>query len=116
MSIDTTNNFWEAWKIEPPAPKPIFFRLYYDDSGIPLMYSMEEFPGNYIDIDAATFAASSQNVRVINGKIVSLSLDKITQKLAPSADGTSCHPNNVSVIVDNNAPHIKWSLRTYETD
>ena len=51
----TPEEFWSILH-DIPEPKPIFWRLYYNDAGEPVCYSMEDQPGNYIDIDPETFA------------------------------------------------------------
>ena len=98
-----------------PLPKPVYWRLYYDADGLPTNYSMEELPGNYIEIDAETFSRGALDVRVINGKIKKVT--KIwSQKIVPGTSGTPCHPNNVAVVVSTEQPHTKWSKRIYETN
>lgn len=121
MSQATTDNFWAAFAAwEPEPPKPVFYRLYYTDSGNLLFYSMEDLPGNYIEIDQETFARGSLHVRVQDGKIIALPRRQIT-KLVPVAadvDGVACDPQNVAVVVDATQPlvsYTKWSLKTYET-
>ena len=99
-----------------PDPKPIFYRLYYNDDGMPICYSMEDLPGNYIELDADTYVRSPGNVRVVNGKLKEFQLAGIVTKLKPTgATGTPCHPADVSIVVDQAQPHIKWSLETDET-
>jgi hypothetical protein len=113
---ETTENFWKAWAEPVPEPAPIFFRLYYNELGEPVSYSMEHLPGNYIEIDAETYARSSSRVRVIDGKLVHIVPKKPTSKLKPSRTGTPCLPENVSIVVLDQQPHIKWSLQTNESD
>jgi hypothetical protein len=108
---ETTDNFWEAFKNwEVPETKPALFRLYYNDQGRPLFYSMEEFPGNYIDVDRETYVLGSMNVKVVDNKLIKLQTHYYT-KLVPSDTGTACDPRDVCVVVDS-TPNTKWSLKT----
>ena len=110
MKSETEENFWKAWAEPIPEPAPIFFRLYYDEIGRPLSYSMEDLPGNYIDIDAETFALAPYNVRVVDGKLRYITV-RTSNKLVPSPTGTQCHPQSVAVVVKQNGTH--WSKQTY---
>jgi len=108
----------EFWSIlhDMPKSKPIFYRLYYNDDGTPICYTMEDLPGKYIEIDQATYAKSLPNVRVINEKIVEI-VPKITiKKLKPSEQGTCCDPHDVCIVVNQTKPHTKWSVKTNEID
>jgi hypothetical protein len=111
---ETTENFWKAWAEPMPVPAPIFFRLYYNERGEPVSYSMEDLPGNYIEINAETYTRSSFSVRVIDGKLVSVVHKKPVSKLKPGSAGTPCSPDNVAVVVDSAQSHIKWSLKANE--
>jgi hypothetical protein len=114
MSNETTDNFWAGFFQEPEIkPLKIFYRLYYDDHGNPLFYSMEDLPGNYIDIDAETYAESPSRVRVINGQLIKNVLPA-SAKLIPSTQGTPCDPRDVCVVISESQTHVKWSLNTYE--
>ncbi len=97
-----------------PEPRPVFYRLYHDDQGMPRFYSMEDVPGTYIEIDQATFARGDSNIRVRGGKIVQLTW-RITARLEPTDDtGVACHPQDVSIVVPTTQPHQCWSKQTYE--
>jgi len=111
----TPDEFW-AILHAMPEPMPVFFRLYYNEDGAPIHYTMEDLPGTYIDIDAKTYATASLNVRVQDGKLIQLANKIITKKLVPSATGTPCHPDNVAIVVSESQPHQRWKLKTYETD
>lgn len=113
---NTTENFWKAWSEPVPEPAPVFSRLYYDEQGNPLCYSMEDLPGNYIDIDAETYARSSSRVRVIDGKLIHVVPKKPTSKLVPSKTGTPCAPQDISVVVSEDQSHTKWSLKSNESN
>jgi hypothetical protein len=93
-----------------PEPQPVFYRLYYNDAGEPVCYSMEDQPGNYIDIDAETFGLAPLNVRVVNCMLKYITVHT-SNKLVPSTTGTLCHPQSVAVVVTQNG--IPWSKQTY---
>lgn len=116
MTQATTDNFWTAlanWN--PPPPAPVFYRLYHNERGQPLFYTMEDLPGNYIEVDRETYLISPTNARVIDGRLV---LNEIRQfnKLRPGQDGTCCAPTNVAIVVEPEESHIKWSLDNHEQD
>ena len=98
-----------------PEPPPLFYRLYHDDQGRPLFYSMEDVPGTYIEIDQATFSRSPSNVRVRDDRLVEITW-ATTTKLVPGNSGSPCHPDNVAIIVAEDQPHICWSKQTYESN
>lgn len=100
----------------PEAPA-ITYRLYYNDLGDPICYSMEQLPGKYIEVEREIFVTTPFNVKVVEGQLKILPPKVQVNKLVPSADtGTACHINNVCVIVDLDQPHTKWTKNTYETN
>ena len=107
-------DFWQQVNelIETPENK-IFYRLYYDDNGSPLFYSMEDLPGNYIEIDRETFARSNPFVRVVNNKLVD-NKQIVLSKLVPGTEGIPCHKSTV-VLVDPQST-IRWKTQTYESN
>lgn len=108
----TEQEFWSILAAMP-EPQPVFFRLYHDERGNPLFYSMEDVPGTYIEIDAETFALSSMKVRVRDGQLVEVTRVS-SEKLQPMETGTPCHPTDITVVVSKNNPHTKWSKQIYE--
>lgn len=102
---------WEA----PPIIKPEF-RLYYDDKGNVLFYTCEKPEGNFIVIDALTFAEGRPDVRVVDGKISNAKPGSIVSKLIPHEDGTLCAEEDISIVVNNTykGKKKKWKLTTYE--
>ena len=104
---------WEQPKLEPPE-----FRLYYDDNGKVISYSGDKSgTGNYIIIDAMTFAAARPDIRIVDGKISTVSPNSVVHKLMPNdSDGIDCHPEDISLIVDSTYidKTQKWKLKTYE--
>jgi len=110
----TPDEFWSILHATPKPPQP-FYRLYYDDQGRPLFYSMEDRPGTYIEIDQETFARGGTNVCVRGGKLVEV-VWQTTIKLVPGNSGSPCHPDNVAVIVAEDQPHTRWSKKTYESN
>ena len=100
----------------PVENKPIFFRLYYNDDGSPICYSMEDLPHNYIELTAEQYHWSPPNVRVVNGQMVVVKPANIVKKLVPDSEGTPCDPKDVCIIVAEHQPHTKWSIKTNETN
>ena len=105
----TPEEFWDILHAMP-EPQPVFWRLYYNDAGQPVCYSMEDLPGNYIDIDAKTFALAPANVRVVDNKLKYITT-RTSDKLVPGTAGTQCHSQNVAIVVEQHGTH--WSKQTY---
>ena len=101
---------WEA----PPIIKPEF-RLYYDERGNVLFYTCEKPAGNYVVIDANTYAQGRPDVKVIDGKVAGAIAGSIVSKLIQADDGTLCASEDLSIVVDSSYSNItKWKLTTYE--
>lgn len=103
---------WEAPVVVPPE-----LRLYYDDTGHVVCYTCEKLDGNYIVIDALTFAQGRPDIRVVDGRISTVSSNLVVSKLIPSDDGISCSVDDISIVItepDYQGTVQKWKLHTYE--
>ena len=109
MSKMTEQEFWAILQAIPEA-KPIFYRLYHNNNGTPIIYSMEELPDNYIEVDQQTYVLAPFNVRVVDGKLVYIKPVVTVKKLQPGAQGITCDPSDVCIVVDANQPHTKWTI------
>ena len=107
----TDEEFWQALR-DMPEPKPVDYRIYYNEQGELLFYSMEDRPGTYISIDAETFARSATNVVVQDGKLFEI-VSTTTVKLKPGNTGTPCHPDDVTIVVPDTHEHQRWSKQTH---
>ena len=107
----TEENFW-ATLASMPAPVIVYYRLYYDDSGMPLFYSHEDLPGKYIDLEPEQFALRDLRVRVVNGAMVFY--QPPIPKLIPGDKGIACDPSDVSIVVSAQDKHQKWRFGTNE--
>ena len=106
----TWDEILEIHRNLPPPPPPPTFRLYYDQHGRPIVYNMEDLPGNYIEVDRETYVLSPTNAKVIDGKLVIL-LPTVSEKLRPSETGTPCHPCDVSIVDSDSTTY--WSKHHY---
>jgi len=103
---------WESPKLKDPE-----FRLYYDDKGYVVSYSCEELEGDYVIIDAQTFAEARPDVRVVNGKVVKVNAGAVVSKLLPcKKEGVVCAAEDISILVSSKSKikKQKWKLETYE--
>jgi hypothetical protein len=106
---------WEQPKLEPPE-----FRLYYDDKGAVICYTGDKsMTGNYIVIDAQTFAAARPDIKIIDGKISTVSPKSVVYKLMPNSDeGVECIADDISIVTDSSydGKTTKWKLKIYELE
>ena len=113
---DNSSDFVIIW--EPPKLEAPEFRLYYDDTGAVICYTGDKsIEGNYIVIDAHTFAAARPDVRVIDGRISNVAPNAVVYKLMPDKiEGKDCHLEDISVLVDESyiGKKQKWKLNIYE--
>jgi hypothetical protein len=97
-----------------PDPKALSYRLYHDDRGRLLFYSMEDLPGTWVEIDQELFSRSPSRVRVIDGRVHELEWRQ-SVKLRPSQNGTPCHAQDVTIVYDY--PNAQcWAVTAYEQD
>jgi hypothetical protein len=108
-AIMTEQEFWAALSTPPATALPTY-RLYYGEQGEPLFYSMEVLPGKYIEVDHATYSNPPTHCRVVDG-VLQVSKTNSVTKIVPADIGTPCHPNNVSIVVDENELHTRWILK-----
>ena len=111
----TMEEFWSILHA-PVETKPVFYRLYYDNDGFLICYSMEELPHNYIEIDVTTYNQRLSNVRVIDKKIVIINPVSYIKKLTPDTVGTPRNPTDICIVVKETTPHTKWNIKTNETN
>jgi len=106
------NNFLEALssrKEEKVELKKLERRLYHDEDGKPLFYTVDDLEGDYIVIPTEDLASARYDVLVKNGKLT-LPEKHNYQKLTPQDTGTECYVNDVSIIGRGQY----WSLKEYK--
>lgn len=108
----TEEEFWAA--LAPVEIIKATYRLYYDDAGCPLFWTMQAEPGNYVEVDQETFQRQPKHIRVRDGKVMEMIVADV-KKLVPNNVGTSCDPRDICVVVDSKQPHVKWSIKENET-
>lgn len=93
------------------------YRLYYDDHGRVITYTMEKMEGNYVVVDNQTFAEARPDVRVIDGRISTVNPNFIVCKLMPDEkEGTLAAFEDISILLDEstNVKSQLWKINTYE--
>jgi hypothetical protein len=116
VTNQTTENFLQVMSTFVwPDPAPPTYRLYYNNNGMPECYTMEDLPGKYILVDRETYVLALWNVQVVEGRLHIIQPSVQVKKLCPGADtGTSCHAQDVCVVVSQDQPHTKWSTTINE--
>lgn len=112
VSRETTDNFWHVMStFQWPESQPVTYRLYHDDDGNPLFYSMQDLPGTYIEVDQPTYVKAAYNLRVVDGAMIWIRPKITTTQLQRSTDtGINCDHRDVCVVIDNNKNGQKWTL------
>ena len=96
---------WEAPVIEKPE-----FRLYYDDRGSVVCYTCEKLEGDYVVIDALTFAEARPDVKVLDGRVIRAGTGAVISRLVPDKTGILCEVEDVSIITKTDGQY--WNLKT----
>jgi hypothetical protein len=90
------------------------FRLYYNVNGEVLFYSCEQPEGNYIVVDASTYAECRHDLKIFNGSIVRNILGSV-YKLVHGDTGLACASEDISFVVDSTYTNmIKWGIESYD--
>ncbi len=105
--MDEVVVIWESHKVDKPE-----FRLYYDDKGSVTGYTCEKLDGNYIVIDAITFAEARPDIKVVDRKIIKNHFGSVVSKLCKDTEGVLCEADDISVIAEADGQY--WKLKTYE--
>jgi hypothetical protein len=102
---------------EEVPDNPIEYRLYYDERGRVVTYTMESFDGPYVVIDKQTFVEARPDVRVINGRISTVNPNYIVCKLMPNEnEGQLVAEEDLSIVLTGKekVKSKKWKLAVYE--
>ena len=76
------------------------YRLYYNDDGTPLFYSMEELEGKFIFVELPVFESSRYDIKIVDGKIRSLN-DTVSKYHPASVKTTTtvmCDRDDISIL------------------
>lgn len=90
--------------------------MYYDEKGKVVCYTCEKLEGNFIVVDASTFAQARPDVRVVDGKITTVTANAVVSKLMPCDSGKECVKQDISIVVDKEfkGEVQNWKMITYE--
>ena len=114
------NTLIEAFQNRKIQPKQkIEFRLYYDKkTGKPIEYSMQELEGDYIVIDANTYARPKIDIIIKDGKIIKHCTSNVRKLVISPEDtsGTQCHKDDICLVTSTaqSVQSVYWKVRVYE--
>ena len=91
-------------------------RLYYDDKGNVICYTNENLEGNYLVIDAQTFAEARTDIKVLEGRIVRSIEGTVVTRLVPSMFGVKCVAEDICIVApdDYMGATVWWQTEKYE--
>lgn len=92
------------------------FRLYYDDNGQVLCYTCDKLDsGNYLIINAQTYAECRFDLKIIDGKIIDVNKSTCI-KLVPSIDGIKCVNEDNAIIANDDylGKTTYWNVKINE--
>lgn len=104
----------DNWTFTPIVTEPIEFRLYYDSTSSVLHYTCEKLEGNFILVDAITFAEARPDIKVIDGRVVRTDRVILVTRLTTGASGIKCSHDDITIIVDQHEAGIYWNIQNYE--
>ena len=98
---DNTTIFLDFWQdYQWPNTVPPTYKLYHNDDGEPITYSVEDLSGNYIDITAGEFLSADMNVVVKDKKIHKIVFTRLS-KLKPNNDSRFLCHTTLLLFVNN---------------
>jgi hypothetical protein len=103
-------------ELTPIAVPKVEFRLYYREDGSIICYTCDNLEGNYITIDAQTFAECRPDVKVIDGKIEIIKPMIVIHKMTESEYGIKCAVEDINIVVrdDYTGNTKKWEMKRDE--
>jgi hypothetical protein len=108
------DEFLKAWSnIQWTVAPTVEYRIYYDPvTGVILDYTNEIREGTYLTVDRETFAKHRFDLKVKKGMLIKAAPS--VGKLRPSLEGQSCHPADITIIVEPGEPATLWKIHTYD--
>ena len=89
------------------------YRLYYNDDGSPLFYSMEELEGKFIFVELPIFESSRYDIKIVDGKIRSLTdtVSKYHQVSVKTNTTVMCDRDDISILNNKNKSYKLWDYK-----
>ena len=107
--------FWQAvaqhdWEIRDV---PLEFRIYHDEHGDIVCYSMEDLAGHYIVTDQHTFNQFRMDLKVRDGKLIKITHSASWHLVHCDSAEYACHARDVTVLVPHDhADKTHWKVET----
>jgi hypothetical protein len=90
------------------------YRLYYNDDGIPLFYSMEELEGKFIFVELPVFESSRYDIKIVDGKIRSLNdtVSKYHLVSVKTKTTVMCDQDDISILNIKKKSYKLWDYKS----
>lgn len=113
MTPEETKKLMDFIARSSNPPQEVVYRLYYDEAGNVITYTIDELPGKYIVVSHKQYTEARTNVTIVDDKIVEAKRRILLEKYVKNLDGgvkTSKYDINIISDIDS----VYWKHEQYD--